>query len=71
MPMTKKLHRDNIDAAQAKKTDGTFISGTGKTALDNGCGTAGFTCHLQYIPISARCAPDFWAGQTWHFCAGA
>lgn len=67
----KKKYKENVDAAQAKKSDGTFTSGTGKTALDNGCGAAGFTCHLQYIPISARCAPDFWGGQTWHFCAGA
>lgn len=67
----KKIHRDNIDTTKAKKTDGTFISGTGKTTLDAGCGEAGFTCHLQYIPISARCAPDLWSGTTWYFCAGA
>ena len=67
----KKVHRDNIDATQAKKADGTFTSGTGKTTLDEGCGEAGFTCHLQYIPISARCAPDLWGGTTWYFCAGA
>ena len=63
-------YKDNIDASKTKSGSG-FISGTGKTSLDNGCNTAGFTCHLQYIPVSARCAPDFWAGQTWHFCAGA
>ena len=63
-------YKDSIDASKTKSGSG-FISGTGKTSLDNGCNTAGFTCHLQYIPVSARCAPDFWAGQTWHFCAGA
>lgn len=67
----RKIHRENIDAAQAKKADGTFTSGTGKATLDAGCGEAGFTCHLQYIPISARCAPDFWSGAVWYFCAGA
>lgn len=64
-------YKDNIDAARARRTDGTFTSGTGIAALDAGCSEAGFTCHLQYIPISARCAPAFWSGQTWYFCAGA
>ena len=67
----KKKYKDNIDASKFQKADGSFVSGTGKTTLDSGCGDASFTCHLQYIPISARCAPDIWAGSTWHFCAGA
>lgn len=67
----KKKYKNNIDASKLQKADGSFVSGTGKTTLDSGCGDASFTCHLQYIPISARCAPDIWAGSTWHFCAGA
>jgi type IV pilus assembly protein PilV len=33
---------------------------------------ANFTCHLQYIPVSARCAPDFRAGNSapLFFCPG-
>ena len=62
--------KDNIDATKTK-SGSSFISGTGKTDLDSGCSAGGFTCHLQYIPVSARCAPDFWDGKTWYFCAGA
>lgn len=35
--------------------------------------TANFTCHLQYIPVSGRCAPDFRTGNSTplFFCPGA
>ncbi|RYF02000.1 MAG: type IV pilus modification protein PilV [Comamonadaceae bacterium] len=33
---------------------------------------SGYTCHLQYLPVSARCMPDFRGGTTPQFyCAGA
>lgn len=28
------------------------------------------TCHLQYIPVSARCAPDFASGSAMYYCGG-
>lgn len=45
--------KDNIDASKFQKDDGHFFTGAG---TDNAC-PEGFTCHLQYLPASARCAP--------------
>lgn len=46
---------------------------TASTAL-GGSGTAtcaaGFTCHLQYIPVSGRCAPYFAGAAVQYFCPG-
>ena len=37
---------------------------------DVSCGT-GYTCHLQYIPVSARCAPyTGGSGSTRYYCPG-
>lgn len=49
----KKKFKDNIDASQFIKTDGKLGAGTD---ADNAC-PDGFTCHLQYLAVSARCAP--------------
>lgn len=57
-------YKDNIDASKIDD-GGTFKSGGGAAAT---C-PAGHTCHLQYIPVSGRCAPDDnFPGQ--YFCAG-
>lgn len=49
----KKKFKDNIDASKLLKADGSFSAGTDDS---NAC-PDGFTCHLQYLPVSARCAP--------------
>lgn len=57
-------YKDNIDASKIND-GGTFKDGGGAAAT---C-PAGHTCHLQYIPVSGRCAPDDnFPGQ--YFCAG-
>ncbi|RYH70418.1 MAG: type IV pilus modification protein PilV [Alcaligenaceae bacterium] len=63
----KKTYRDNIDATNVRAADGTLSAGAGAAAA---C-TADFTCHLQYIPVSARCAPyDAGGGLKQFYCAG-
>lgn len=49
----KKRFKENIDASKFLQVDGSFGAGTDD---DNAC-PEGFTCHLQYLPVSARCAP--------------
>ncbi len=64
----KKTYKDNIDATQVRAADGTLSSGAGTAAT---C-PDGFTCHLQYIPIAARCAPYQPLGNPVQFyCPGA
>nr|WP_326528280.1 type IV pilus modification protein PilV [Rhodoferax sp.] len=66
-PADKKIHRDNIDATQVRAADGSLSAGGGAAAS---C-TTDFTCHLQYIPVSARCAPyDAGGGLKQFYCAG-
>jgi type IV pilus assembly protein PilV len=47
------------------ETTSAALGGTG--APD--CGV-GFTCHLQYIPVSSRCAPYFADAVVQYFCPG-
>lgn len=57
---------DDIDASKVRATDGSFTSGT-DTA--NAC-PADKTCHLQYIPVAARCAPyDNGSGTKLLYCS--
>lgn len=57
---------DDIDASKFRAADGTFTSGT-DTA--NAC-PAEKTCHLQYIPVAARCAPyDDGSGTKMLYCS--
>ena len=58
--------QQQADATQVRASDGTLSAGT-DTA--NAC-PAGRTCHLQYLPVSARCAPDFRSGAAQYFCPG-
>lgn len=44
---------DAMDASQVRNSDGSFSAGTDDT---NAC-PEGFTCHLQYLSVAARCAP--------------
>lgn len=49
--------------------------GGGSTTFNSLGGTvscpSGFTCHLQYIAVSARCAPYLTNGVARYFCPGA
>ncbi len=57
---------DDIDASMFRAADGTFTSGTDTT---NAC-PADKTCHLQYIPVAARCAPyDDGSGTKMLYCS--
>ena len=58
-------YKDNIDASKVLKADGSFGAGT-DTA--NACPT-GFSCHLQYLPVSARCAPYKSSGTSLVYCS--
>ena len=60
-------YKDDIDATKVRAADGTLSAGGGAAAS---C-TTDFTCHLQYIPVSARCAPyDAGGGLKQFYCAG-
>ena len=64
---TDASYKDDIDATKVRAADGTLSAGGGAAAS---C-TADFTCHLQYIPVSARCAPyDAGGGLKQFYCAG-
>ena len=57
---------DDIDASKFRAADGTFTAGTDTT---NAC-PANNTCHLQYIPVAARCAPyDNGSGTKVLYCS--
>ena len=57
---------DEIDASKFRASDGTFTAGT-NTA--NACPTDK-TCHLQYLPVPARCAPyDNGSGTKVLYCS--
>lgn len=62
----KKAYKNAINTGASIMSDGS-ISDKDPTSC-----TAGYTCHLQYIPVSARCAPDFRAGNSapLFFCPG-
>ncbi|WP_404299871.1 type IV pilus modification protein PilV [Alicycliphilus denitrificans] len=61
---------DDIDASKIRSVDSsgtvTFAAGTDTT---NAC-PADTTCHLQYIPVAARCAPhDNGSGTKMLYCS--
>jgi type IV pilus assembly protein PilV len=63
---TAAAYKDDIDASKVRAADGTLSAGT-DTA--NAC-PADKTCHLQYIPVAARCAPyDNGSGIKVFYCS--
>ena len=57
---------DDIDATKVRAADGTFTAGTDAA---NAC-PADKTCHLQYLPVAARCAPyDNGSGTKVIYCS--
>lgn len=45
------------------------VASAGGTDAGNACPDS-FTCHLQYIPVAARCAPYSAGGTVQYFCPG-
>lgn len=64
---TSSAYKDNIDATKVRAADGSLSAGT-DTA--NAC-PANRTCHLQYLPVAARCAPYFANTAVQYFCPGS
>ncbi|KRC23796.1 type IV pilus modification protein PilV [Acidovorax sp. Root217] len=63
----KKIYKDEIDATKvrAATASGTLSDGAGFAC------PATFTCHLQYIPVAARCAPYApGANSPTYYCPG-
>lgn len=64
----KETYKKNIDATNVRAADGSLSAGAGTAAT---C-PADHTCHLQYIPVAARCAPYApGSGATLYYCPGA
>ncbi|MBS0476226.1 MAG: type IV pilus modification protein PilV [Proteobacteria bacterium] len=60
--------KENTDATKVRDVNGIAQNAAGSAAA---C-PADHTCHLQFIPISARCAPyKAGGGATQYFCPGA
>ena len=59
-----------------KNQDSDYLANLQVSAAADGSGgatvacAAGYTCHLQYIPVSARCAPYRGTSTTRYFCPG-
>lgn len=64
---TNSAYKDNIDATKVRATDGSLSAGTDNV---NAC-PADRTCHLQYLPVAARCAPYFAGAAVQYFCPGS
>ena len=61
-------YKNNVDATKNRAANGTLTKGGGTAAE---C-PDGRTCHLQYISVSARCAPyTAGGGATQYFCSGS
>ena len=60
--------KKNTDATQVRDANGNLVDGAGTAAT---CPDQ-HTCHLQYIPVSTRCAPyKAGSGALQYYCAGA
>lgn len=68
--ITDKNDKDAIDASKflVKNDDGTTKEIITGTDAANAC-PDGFTCQLQYLPVSARCAPYGGAGSEIVYCS--
>ena len=56
---------DDIDATKVRAADGTFSAGATLAC------PADHICHLQYLPVSSRCAPYAPGGVTMYYCPGS
>lgn len=62
----RENERDTSAAYKNELSTASAALGGGGTATCD----AGFTCHLQYIPVSGRCAPYFAGATVQYFCPG-
>ena len=62
---TSDAYKDSIDATKML-VDGEFKDGAGDTVCPDN-----HTCHLQYLPVAARCAPYPINGEVKYFCSGS
>lgn len=63
---TSAAYKDDIDATKVRAADGTLSDGAAVAC------PADHTCHLQYIPVAARCAPYApGATATLYYCPGS
>ena len=62
---TSDAYKDSIDATKIL-VDGEFKDGAGDTVCPDN-----HTCHLQYLPVAARCAPYPINGEVKYFCSGS
>ena len=68
---TASSYKDAIDATKIRDGSGNLVTGGGTDAATNQC-PSGATCHLQYIPVAARCAPYTPGGATaTYYCPGS
>ena len=66
----RENERDGMSTTDKAAINATLTAGAGTDTATNAC-PADHTCHLQYIPVSARCAPYLGGGFTQYFCPGA
>jgi type IV pilus assembly protein PilV len=64
---TGTAYKDDIDATKVRAANGSLSAGTDAA---NAC-PANRTCHLQYLPVAARCAPYFAGTAVQYFCPGS
>lgn len=64
---TSDAYKDSIDATKVPDKDGKLVAGVDE---DNAC-PSDHTCHLQYLPVAARCAPYPINGEVKYFCPGS
>lgn len=64
---TNSAYKDDTDATKVRAADGSLSAGTDAA---NAC-PADRTCHLQYLPVAARCAPYFASTTVQYFCPGS
>ena len=67
---TSTAYKDDIDATKIRAHDGTLSDGSNRLDANQLC-PADRTCHLQYLPVSARCAPYFADSTVQYFCSGS
>lgn len=68
---TSSAYKESTDATKILKEDGSLTGGGGTDKTKNAC-PDNATCHLQYIPVPARCAPYApGGGAPIYYCPGS
>lgn len=64
----RENERSDLSDDDKKLIDATQNAGVGDDTDVNAC-PDGFTCHLQYVPLPARCAPYTNGGSFLYYCS--